>query len=447
MLLFSLFFCFHSIFSLPSVIDVSLARGGPREGGVPAREEQQLPPTSTPMPTLVCAPSDFTCHMMQTQQFRTSVPWTPTATWENAVDVPTLDTVPNTCPEGLPGGYGSVTPSADWVLRCSQCLPRVTSLPSLTPRVTMISTPTPACVGCGGGIPVDDGTTATPDGTTTVTPDLTQIAMTSTPDPDKFWWTDDLLQGGMIVKGPAEESSRDFGDACHGGTILGVIDHNVAVRESYSCNGNNVGYSSVSFLPGGYGGVIAHGGTTCGTFTHDSALIANAVSLTGWDFQYPYQPDEVSGALSNPQNLSIFSWVGNWRETVTYSKIQFLCKGGTPPQPTPTVQPTGNSFCSVVKPKEDDVSVVMPRLVKNPVASCSLLGGWTIDMSWMASSDHQVGAVTDFPAAITIPGVNLCFREYLITNSQIGSWVIDFNAIFLAAGVIWGFRQVMRGVK
>jgi hypothetical protein len=161
------------------------------------------------------------------------------------------------CPSGVPAGFGTVTPSTDWLYACSACLPTGTAvdLSTSTPGVTHTpvfgGTPEPCQTSAVGGEDCNFPTgtpsaTGTPVGTgTPVSTVLPSLPCTSS---SQGWTCSDELGGVSLIPhhGTTWQASAAYAEVTIGGsgpaylTILGTrYHHNTS---------NNFGASSPWFL-------------------------------------------------------------------------------------------------------------------------------------------------------------------------------------------------------
>jgi len=139
---------------------------------------------------------------------------------------PTFDI---SCPESI-WGWGTLTPSADWLAACSHCVPTLTPIPTSTYLPTFTPTPCPP----GGFCPTPTSTPSSP----TPTP-------FSTPSGRIFYNPSDIVDYGSYVSSPSEDfhcsvSSDGSNMHCSGSAFWtetsNIVDGGVSFHPGFSSN-------------------------------------------------------------------------------------------------------------------------------------------------------------------------------------------------------------------
>lgn len=287
-----------------------------------------------------------------------------------ATPYPTLTPIANTptpllydgglnfdCPVGVPSGFGTVTPSIDWLYACAHCLPTYTPVPfetsTLGPTRTPLGTPHQAiCV----TVPVggEECYTLTPNATPSVTVTTTS-APTVTPTSAPLL---NLLSKGANNTGSPYVSissstlicSPDVGNPSNLYNCSATVSGNDA-------NGVIGGYVTANFQ---FDPLVSSGNQTIyysyiiSPVQGDLLPYFNTVSVTENNYSG-------SGSISVAYNSNPSFSVGVWSSQARSGVINFditLMISTDPFSPTPTPTPTstmvGSNFCDQISDSNID---------------------------------------------------------------------------------------------
>lgn len=226
------------------------------------------------------------------------------------------------CGDGVPVGWGTVTPGPDWLYYCSRCVDN-----ALLPFSAATVTPTPVS---GTPVPTPPGYQITAYDVTFGLPYYTELISSS---------------GGCANEGAYLYCS---------GTVV------YRSTSQYVTSGLSLQFH-VSFAPAAYNLYLV------GSYTDGSSN---------------YTVDEVIGSAPPWYTLADFGYwfveAGQDPVTVSYELYVYIGQVVTP-TPTPTSQVWG-SYCGVVQPDTGDASdwFAWPSLVLYPEGDCVQFGGFSI---------------------------------------------------------------------
>jgi len=320
------------------------------------------------------------------------------------------------CPDGLPGGWLTVTPSYEWMLDCGQCAsgfhgPTMTAFPSMTPVIS--------------GTPG----TPTPELSVTPTPDL---SVTPTPTPEGgYYWAEQL---GSYSWGPVGKPSHSLVFEMPVGDPVGYFwEYTCAPVDSTWVNvfwqGFEAPWSGWNFLWCGYGGsgagnmcLIEGGhGDACGLFPGATQWGKTSIGITDRFYL---------GIGDNGQAYGDFS-------------VWALYDSETVPEPTPepelTPTPTNmpySGYCGTVEEQT---------------------GGGAGDPGWLGvglpvpmvgeASCYGVGPndlIDLWGAELSFPGFEICFVPFSIGELQILDVFINVDNLLTIMAGVFLFRMLLR---
>jgi hypothetical protein len=330
---------------------------------------------------------------------------TPTSSWPSLIETPT-PYVPYgggdyTCPVATAVGWGTVTPSTNWLLSCWRCLATPTPSPTMTPTPTV-----------GPGTPTPFPPTATPLSTPTATPVLAGSVQLSeygdTPDCSSavYYWERHVVVSGPGAKWPSIDGRLyGCGPYPRSGTLHYVLD--IRYNNPYG------GSVCLGFSVDG-GGSVGVGCISDGTYHFEGDL---TVSPGG--YWWP-------GKLMQIYNYNS-SVPCSGCDNLSYSaRLVVTVLERYRPTPTPTPVPTSSpSYCSRVDPGPD-------------LSSYFDFAGLTI----VSQTCYNLPA--DLPGSLEFPTFRLCFDEVRIGDVRIAGYVIHLHYLVLGLVAVLLYRFFLR---
>lgn len=397
---------------------------------------------------------------------------TPSPTWEPLYQTPTpKPTQNNQCPAvGTPiVGYKTVTPSAAWMLACSQCLvnqaPTVTDIPVPT---TVPYVMQGACSNYGN--PSGCVTITTSGGemcqcglnevSPTPTPTITPLP-TAGPQTDHYYlvnipysqfthtqwgglgaatwgytgeWSVPGLQcgGDDQMRAIASDFSYDI--------VIGKANESyLKIFQSFGAGNLGTGFRTAT---GALGAHVIGDGRQClytAINTNTPTYCDILAQMEGRPYNYQFR--NADAAQDPPTNRFNEYWhkfaVGSsW---VVRQEFTALCYGDEEPvEVTPTPTPTSiPGYCSVIEGEDEGGSItdvgVLPIIRVGP-PSCFTFGGIYIPLGWAQSLAQLAGVA--IPDQIGIAPINVCFRG--LSFGEIGFLGVSINIdllILITSGI------------
>lgn len=323
----------------------------------------------------------------------------------------------NTCPTGIPLGYGTVTPGLMWEAQCGNCAAQVTL--SATPAPTLTITP--------------GGPTLTP-------------APTATTTPDPLW----ELHFESSVGSAYSAGSAPFVMSVNpevAGRIVGVVVlyfSQPSAQQVRTMHAAPSTYSPFNLGHHSMAGQVVAIWTPAVLFTPlNGAQIKDAFAVShGWlDWMGPgssgslteFDVDEQTAGVIRAQINQLGP--GNQSTFQPYGYVYF---GDPIEQATPT--PVQSGYCGSVQGTQlDGIGVELPQVGIGD-ASCSGLPQFVIPMGW----------VEDIPVVdwqfedVNFPGLQICFRPLVISNFNLFGVSINVELALLVLAGAMMLRWVLR---
>lgn len=383
------------------------------------------------------------------------------------------------CPEGLPDGWGTVTPGAGWYMNCRHCLIELTTQPpTATPKpaeATAVCAAFPNSQKCITSTPVVT-ITATPMLTVTPTPSATPLPPTFTRQLvpwidvrtyeqvagstvltltvwrngsdlhapiEGFWFSDYkdqiVVEGAIVtytwVSGSKTLYGRTWIDPCipvpGGGCYTNLSPNNSTIVYNNWSSGPTV--SRACIYPAGYNN--SQRDDFCGSVSGVQTTYVAMSSTMDWPLNhntYYHWSFSINGYGAQVINL-----VGSYLISAPFGTTMQVLPTATP---TPTVEPTATEYpassCDVVIPDGDPIGEILP----DPG-----LGGRTCLDFWPIHLDLSLLSFLGISMPpIDTPEFHLCVRAITFGNLKILGLVFnldDWSLVFSMIGLI----ALMRG--
>ena len=369
----------------------------------------------------------------------------PTATqtpdWVPLFSTPTPEPTKNyACPEdGEIEGWLTVTPSGEWLYRCSQCIPRPTS--------SFWATKTP--------IPID----GTKFPTLAAQQTATAAAVTDTPEPSP---TPTVGPHGYTRQWEWSEVACVMGNCTSrvDGNLVTVDDREnlIATMWIYSSQVVKTKFSLTRI------GVYLNG-TDNFYRVHGEIWDEGTYNISGchivWQNKHMGKPEEnyinelkaINGCTSKmetsgkpeavPQSyMAGIQQSTNEKYVAVYSKILAIgiYYGIEPETPTPEPPP---SECDAVNGLDGTIVggykedwLILPKMMQRS-AGCTQIGGWSISTGWVGNITELVGITV--PEVLQIPGLNICWQEIQFGEVDLFRIKISLDVI---AGLMAGIAMI-----
>jgi len=341
--------------------------------------------------------------VVMAQSVSTPTP-TPTSSWPSLIDTPTpYDDYRGSyaCPTGTPVGWGTVTPSVDWVLSCWSCLSTPTPTFTVTPTVTV-----------GPGTPTSTSVPATPTVTVvsfTPTPSLGSLQFYEfgdTPDCSRavYYWERTVAQSGPGAKWPTVEG-RLYG--CGPYPRQGTLHYQLDIQY------NNPYSGSVCL---GFG-VNDGGGVNLGCISSGAYHYEGDLSVSPGGYFWP-------GKLMSVYNYNSTVNCSSCNGLSYTARLVVWVVGRYGPTPTPTPTPVP-SYCSRVDPGQD-------------LSSYFDFAG----LSVIKETCYNIPS--DLPGSLDLPSFRLCIDEVVIGDLRVMGYVIHTHYIILGLVAILLYRYFIK---
>lgn len=370
----------------------------------------------------------------------------PTATqtpdWVPLFSTPTPEPTKNyACPEdGEIEGWLTVTPSGEWLYRCSECIPRPTS--------SFWATKTP--------IPID----GTKFPTLAAQATATAAAVTDTPEPSP---TPTVGPKGYTRQWGWSEISCPLGYCPREllGNIVTVEEREnlVATMWVYTVDMINNYYWTVSFTgihlngddllyrlhpePDGESRLVVSGCRIVYQLKDRNKPVKAYIDELAEQYgcskveQLDGKPEAV------PQSYQAsFGLTGAEKKYAVNNKYAAIgiYWGIEPEEPTPTPPP---SECDAVNGRDGSIIggykedwLILPKMMQRS-AGCTQIGGWSISTGWVGNITELVGITV--PEVLQIPGLNICWQEIQFGEVDLFRIKISLDVI---AGLMAGIAMI-----
>jgi len=362
---------------------------------------------------------------------------TPTPTYVPFWETPTPEIFDKTCPDGQPTGWGVVTPSARWLLHCSNCV-----TPESGYDWNQITTPD-----------------YTPEATTTPEP-------TETPNPGDDviglftniyypWWEESDPSTYPIDLEPEVEYYTDahIGNLWgNNGGLTGFATQNIDYYYHVYHEGRGPAYagwtqSLMVECKNGYHDGLARFVVNYPGGTHTTAWLGSGqsetVNIATWptdltndqwySFNIEVQYENRPKPAMFPQIYGGMTGDNNYYEVyITWHRGEYVPSGSS----------GGDSYCAEVESEGEDGSsedddFTLPGIGMG-VANCYILGGFNIPLSWL--DVFFPGSIDD----VSIPSAEFCFIPLDFGNLNIFGITIDLDWIAAAMAAVVLFRLIVR---
>lgn len=347
------------------------------------------------------------------------------------------------CPEdGEIEGWLTVTPSGEWLYRCSACIPRPTS--------SYWATKTP--------IPVD----GTKFPTLAAQQTATAAAITDTPEPSptptvgpkgytrQWGWS----EVACIMGGCPKEMYGNLVTVEDRENLIAtmwVYSHNIVIntRDAYMSVGVYLNGNDILYEPGGgpseQGTWIKSGchivwqnkdeGTPAEAYINELIAINGCTSKRDMNGKPKAIPEnyQASFKINRYVNEKLFAIYSKYAAIGIYWGIE-------PEEPTPTPPP---SECDAVNGRDGSIIggykedwLILPKMMQRS-AGCTQIGGWSISTGWVGNITELVGIVV--PEVLQIPGLNICWQEIQFGEVDLFRIKISLDVI---AGLMAGIAMI-----
>ncbi len=385
---------------------------------------------------------------------------TPSPTWQPLFPSRTpRPTINSACPEGLPDGWLTVTPSSKWMGYCGECVYGEAVRPTgdwsdfeVTPfpeeYITHLGNCTLEELDDGCEIiswPATGGVACQCLGYPTPTPGITPTTTT-----EHYFINDvpyDHVQ--IITSGINISATRPINTTGICGTnayISAIGSKNNLWYGSYNGTsygeawiGNN-GYSKWK-LYDTIGGSDAQGiGYVCQStatlWEFETCSIFN--NLTGWS-------SALALNLRTDMEISVGQYSQNGYAANEAPEIKVLCYGIETQAPTATPD-TGADYCAVVEARPeflaDEIGLSLPIPVYG-AGECVQIGGWSIDISWLEAIFPNLFTF-NMPDSLGVPGFILCIHPFLMGEFNLFGLMIDMDLLLYVTACIAIIRWLAR---
>lgn len=341
---------------------------------------------------------------------------------------PLVTAVDLSCPAGVPAGYGTVTPSTDWLMACAQCLPTYTAQPFGTSTPGATHTPfggggtalPPICMTVPAGGEVcytQTAPTSTPANTVTPFPTSTSLALTSTPNSGLLNFITASLgnTGSPYVNTPTGSYtsnptiSTPAGLYYLTGTVSAIDGNNViggTVKYDFHFDPLITSGSQIIYVTWSITNVI--GGT--GASAYNPLGTSTATGSTTFTNQYNSNRIVSIGASSSTtRNSGAFGATFElWVSTYPYTPYPT-------PTPSPSATPTSSLYCGSISnsavPNQFQFSggrVVYQSCTTTPYLSIQSLVDAVLP-DWLSSFSSFFAGV--FPTTTIFEPLTVCVRS------------------------------------
>lgn len=389
---------------------------------------------------------------------------TNTPTWQPLFPTGTpRPTINSNCPDGQPSGWGTVTPSFNWLANCSQCIQRATAdwsdfeaTPFPQPYISHLGNCTLeelddgcqiithgaglACQCVGQLTPTPNGSLPTPN--MTATNQASHYYVKINPINQRLGTNATYYDGNWI------ESSTFYGDTCYPD-----INHARFMRVSGYANyyepgsWNNtwwgIGASDYSQYPGinyydkySCSDNLDVSGNGCDTLVNNYGYVWNQTFSGGYG-----QP------LDQTFTITFNTWKAEPDGYADWHYIGWLCYGNNesaPIQPIPTID-TDSDYCNEVEAKPvyeaDEVGLELPTPAYGQ-GQCVVIG-FNIGTAWLENLFPNLFQF-NVPDSLGVPDFQVCLRPMTLGDVNIFGLLIDVDYLLLAASLIMVVRWLFR---
>ncbi len=357
------------------------------------------------------------------------------------------------CPEGLPSGFGSITPSRRWLYECSHCLLSLypTSTPlSLTPRFLLTPIPT-----------LDIFSTPTPYGfvaTATPTPAPTPTATSTPPPPPSLslagfykysaadeevyvssgYWVDSYYLKVQRASSYNPQNYSYFVQTYKSGIVACDSNGNLKVSSaSFNIDWNRIfSYDyEVSFCSSGRdglgcGSVSAYGLKAdsdivfCSNSSSSKCLECNLDSLEAKITIHSTTLDDMNhGLIFTTRGLMAYS-----QKVIFNSHKRYLSSLPVPATPTPFPTATPDTYCfAVVEDSEPDISLPVFQIGNS---FCYGLNAFNTTIPIFGE--------------FSFPGIHVCFDEITFGSINIFGLQISIDLLSSVIAAVVTLRILLR---
>lgn len=401
---------------------------------------------------------------------------TNTPTWQPLFPTGTpRPTINANCPDGQPIGWGTVTPSFNWLSNCSQCIQRATAdwsdideqvtpwpeeyishlgnctLEELDQGCQIVTHGAGLACQCVGQLtPTPNGILPTPDMTATNTANHLYALVFDVSEDSRFYYYKPYNDGGGYI--PVNWTPPDNCSA------RGDLQRGVFIITNFKANSNQ---DTAAWMKADFGGGFKSQwqtgayNTSTYTMSHcreyytnyrgwcDNSNVLDKVELTSWQ-QLTWG---TTGQSINAGNLD--TWKQNIGAYVDVQKIGYVCEGDNepiPPQPSPTpTQNTGSDYCNEVESKPvyeaDEIGLSLPTPAYGQ-GQCVVIG-FNIGTAWLENLFPNLFQF-NVPDSLGVPDFQVCLRPMTLGEINVFGLLIDVDYLLLAASLIMVVRWLFR---